>query len=467
MADVQLGPTTPADTGTPSASPAGGSQTYSVQAGDSLSSIAQKYGTTASNITGYRSGNPNLIYPGENLTVTKGPANPAQTTPPAPLPTGPANTVGASNLTVTPYVTPSPQASTATAGLLALAKNTSDKINQLQPVVDQGKTDITAISNKLAQEPSQQNALYESSGVNADNVAVQDTQTKIDSLDTNYQAQIDQVKNSNPTGQLSTGQQIQLNAITKDYASAKANLSIVLSTQQGNYTRAKSLVDAKITAETDALKQQLSTLTNFYNENYSQLTTAQKDLVTQQTNILTQQLSDTKSTLSTIGTIQIDAAKGGAPASVIEAIGNASDVTTATTLAGEYLEKANTAANSSTITEGGYRFTKTSLNKGASKAGLNSTDFAALDPDVKNFFINNTAAAKAYTSAVSSVKNGEDPQKYVDQINSSNLPTDVQSYLTSQLTSISPTKKSSGGILSTIGNGVTHAWNGLRNILGI
>ena len=54
-------------------------QTYTVQAGDTLSQIAQRYGTTVGDITGYRSGNPDLIYPGEQLTIGGGmtPTQPA------------------------------------------------------------------------------------------------------------------------------------------------------------------------------------------------------------------------------------------------------------------------------------------------------------------------------------------------------------------------------------------------------
>ena len=44
-------------------------RTYVVQRGDTLSSIAARYGTSWRNITGYRSGNPNVIYIGETLTI--------------------------------------------------------------------------------------------------------------------------------------------------------------------------------------------------------------------------------------------------------------------------------------------------------------------------------------------------------------------------------------------------------------
>lgn len=54
----------------PAPKPAG--RTYTVQAGDTLSGIAAKFGVSTSAISGYRSGNPNLIYPGEVLKINGG-----------------------------------------------------------------------------------------------------------------------------------------------------------------------------------------------------------------------------------------------------------------------------------------------------------------------------------------------------------------------------------------------------------
>lgn len=54
----------------PAPKPAG--RTYTVQAGDTLSGIASKLGVSTSAISGYRSGNPNLIYPGEVLKINGG-----------------------------------------------------------------------------------------------------------------------------------------------------------------------------------------------------------------------------------------------------------------------------------------------------------------------------------------------------------------------------------------------------------
>lgn len=45
----------------------GGARRYTVRSGDTLSGIAARYKINASQIKGYRSGNPNVIYPGETL----------------------------------------------------------------------------------------------------------------------------------------------------------------------------------------------------------------------------------------------------------------------------------------------------------------------------------------------------------------------------------------------------------------
>lgn len=47
----------------------GSVRSYTVRAGDTLSGIAARYGTVVSHISGYRSGNPNIIYPGEVVQI--------------------------------------------------------------------------------------------------------------------------------------------------------------------------------------------------------------------------------------------------------------------------------------------------------------------------------------------------------------------------------------------------------------
>lgn len=53
--------------------------THTVQAGDTLGAIAQRFGVDPSQITGFRSGDPNLIFPGEELTIGGGPVGESKT----------------------------------------------------------------------------------------------------------------------------------------------------------------------------------------------------------------------------------------------------------------------------------------------------------------------------------------------------------------------------------------------------
>ena len=72
---ASITPTTPIASVTPTPQPVpstpslveGGN--YIVQTGDNLTSIAKKLGIQPTQLTGYRSGNPNLIYPGEKLSI--------------------------------------------------------------------------------------------------------------------------------------------------------------------------------------------------------------------------------------------------------------------------------------------------------------------------------------------------------------------------------------------------------------
>ena len=69
-------PSKPAAPAKPAPAPKPAGRTYTVQAGDTLSGIAAKLGVSTGAISGYRSGNPNLIYPGEVLKINGGNAAP-------------------------------------------------------------------------------------------------------------------------------------------------------------------------------------------------------------------------------------------------------------------------------------------------------------------------------------------------------------------------------------------------------
>lgn len=297
---------------------------YTVQSGDTLSKIAANNGVSINDITGYKSGDPNKIGVGEVLNINKA-AVPSASTAPA---------TGLTQGTMTP---PPTTTSTAPTGLLGLAKATQDQISALQPTVTQGEKDITDTYTALAGEGQKQTDLYASTGVNDDKQAVDDINNQMTALDKSYNDQMTAITNNNPTGQLSSGQQIQANALTAQHASTMANLALVANVKLGNYNNAKAIVDQQISSETSDLQTKLDGLKFFYQQNSDQLTNDQKTLLQQQTDAVTQDLSDKKDLLTSLGNVQLEAAKNGAPAAVVASIGSADSLSDGITAAGSYL----------------------------------------------------------------------------------------------------------------------------------
>ncbi len=326
---------------------------YTVQSGDTASQIASNLGVNLGDISGYRSGDPNKIYPGEVLNVnskTDASAAPAST-PSTPvtsegatyksvvptIPTTPANTVNASDLTAKPFTVSSADVPTAYQGLLGLTQATQANIDTLTPKVASGASDITSITDTLANEESKRTSLYSSEGVDAAKADLDSINQQMKARDLAYQRQVQTIQDNNPTGQLQAGQDSQLNLLARDHAREMADLAIVAEAKQGNYTTAKDIVDKKVDAETEGLKIRLSSLQNFYTDNKDNLSTQQKTLLQQQTDILTKVISDKQDSLKQVGELQITAAKNGAPASVIQSIGKSQSVTDAVTAGGSYL----------------------------------------------------------------------------------------------------------------------------------
>lgn len=272
-------------------------QSYTVKAGDTLSKVASQYGVTLSDITGYKSGDPNKIGVGENLTIN------TRDIPPA-------NTVDATNLNTQPYKVPPVAPVTGYDGLI---KSSEAAITNLGTTVDQGKTDIQSKYTRLGQLPSEQADAYKKEGVYDKRGAYNNAVNTINQKELAYQARIDKIRNSNPTGQLESGQSIQIDQLTKDWAVEKAALSISAAFLKDDYELAKSIVDDRISAETEGLKNELAGLEFFYTQNYNNLTDEKKNLLEFQMTQIADEKKAKEDVLSQIGAIQLAAAENGAP----------------------------------------------------------------------------------------------------------------------------------------------------------
>lgn len=298
-------------------------QSYTVKEGDTLSKVASQYGVNISDISGYSSGNPDVIRPGENLTVkTRTQA--------------PANTVNAKDLNTKQYQVPPVQPVTGFDGLI---KSSEAAIINLGGAVDTGKENIEAKYDRLGQLPTERTDGYKDEGVYDKQAAYSKAVNTINQKELAYQTKVDKIRNNNPTGQLEDGQQIQIDKLTKDWAITKAAMSISAAFLKDDYELAKTIVDDRVDAETEALTNELAGLEFFYSQNYNELSDERKNLLEFQMNQIAEEKADTTQRLQEIGAIQLAAAENGAPSSVVTAIGKSTDLTGAITAAGSWIDQ--------------------------------------------------------------------------------------------------------------------------------
>lgn len=296
-------------------------QTYTVKAGDTLSRIASQYGVGINNVSGYASGDPNKIGVGEVLKIG------TRDIPPA-------NTVNAQNLGGTPLKT----APTApVTGYDALIASSDAVVKNLEGKVATDATAIQGKYDKLGDVAKSRAEGYADEGVYDKKAVYQRELNTIKQKELAYLARVDKLRNNNPTGALEEGQNIEIDRVTKDWAIEKAALSISAAFAQDDYTLAKSIVDDRITAETEGLNAELKGLEFFYTQNYNQLSDEKKNILQFQMQQISDEKAEKEALLSRIGEIQLEAASNGAPSSVITAIGRAEDSTSAITSAGNYI----------------------------------------------------------------------------------------------------------------------------------
>lgn len=340
-------------------------QTYTTKAGDTLGAIAAQYGVNLGDITGYRSGDPNKIGVGENLSIAT-----------RDIPK--ASTINADNLGADPYKVAPPTPKTGYAGLI---ETSNAVVADLKPKVKEGAEEITGVYDKLGEQNKKRVGLYDSEGVYDKEKAYKEATNLMTSKDLAYRRKIEKIREENPTGQLQAGQQIAIEQVERDWAREKADLAVIAAAARDDWTTAKGIIDDKVNAETEDLTTELAGLQFFYSQNFNSLTDAQKTLLLQQTSVVENDLADKRSRLAEVGSIQLAAAQNGAPASTIIAIGNASDTTSAIAAAGAYLDTRKGGAS-------GVSFSDSQIADGAAAAGVGLSEFQGFDEDTKNFFIN-------------------------------------------------------------------------------
>ena len=212
------------------------SQTYIVQPGDTLSAIASKLGVKPTDLSGYRSGNPNLIFPKEVLQVGQS----APTAPVVPPPVKPDATGG----------TGQPQDQQQKA---------PEQVSAEQQALDYLKTQYGFDGSGLATQPQKsiQDLITEvmtSTGLPDTKSQITDITSQIEALNNERDAKIAEV-NDNPW--LSESMRAsKISKLTTEYENKTANKVSTLTLLQNTYDSARQQAQWAVNTAVSMFNQQ-------------------------------------------------------------------------------------------------------------------------------------------------------------------------------------------------------------------
>lgn len=335
----------------------------------------------------------------------------------ATTPVLPANTINATDLSATQggtLETPPALPNTASSGLAAMAASVGDeyKTNRQSEIDALTKSTDTSVQAQgklitdIGNEGNNRIDLEQSSGANDYKKELDTIQSQAEKRNLYYTRRIEDLQANNPGGTFGGALQDEVDKLTHENAREQADYAISISVKQRQYDTAESIVKAKVDAETEAEKSQLQAEQLFYTTNESKLSDKQKEVAQERITESEHAYQDAKSLRTDVNNVLLEAAKNGAPPSMLTKIGNSQTAAQAISTAGSYIglldrEKANQdLANGA---NGGTTFSKSQINNGAATAGIPLSTFQTYDADTKNFFINGdlSGAKKSIDSAFS------------------------------------------------------------------
>lgn len=145
----------------------------------------------------------------------------------------------------------------------------------------------------------------------------------------------------NSTGLTASQKDAQISELNRKYASEQADLSIAYDVANRNYSNAQATVDRKIELQLEPLKTKLQFQTQFLNDAKDSLSKSESTKIQLLIDNNKRLLDTQQSNLKDISSIQLEAAKNGAPINVITSIGKSTNVNDAITNAGSYLKDPN------------------------------------------------------------------------------------------------------------------------------
>lgn len=211
------------------------------------------------------------------------------------------------------------------------------KMAEKEKAVEASKKDVKGIFSRLAGIRTEKANALEDAGVNDLKAELDGIVSQMEAKDLATRRQTERIIAENPEGMFGQGAKGEIQRLERENAREQADLAIVLMAKNRQYDTAYSIINDKAEAMTEDLKIQLDASKFFYEENKESLTTAEQrqyDLMLQEDE---RAYTDKKDLVKQIGEIQLEAAKNGAPSSVVSAIGSAGDITGAISAGGSYI----------------------------------------------------------------------------------------------------------------------------------
>lgn len=347
---------------------------------------------------------------------------------------------------------------------------------------DKVSTQMLDVLSKVSGKTMAQQRAEEAAGLPDLEKQFSDVNAQIKALQNESLAIPLQVQNdSEGRGRTTAGVAPIQSALLRTNAIKSLGLSSIAAALQGNIGLARQQADRAIAAEFDPLQSQLDYLKTVYSINKDILSDVDKKQADRINAMLTERqagIDSAKADRTKVLDMVGDALKLGAPASIGSGalsmtlpeatralapyLKTKTDWSEPYTLGGDVVQKnlstgeIRTAVNVSK-TSGGGTFTQTQINQGAANAGLPIAQFAALDANTQNWFINGYSTFQTLKKKVDS---GElTKEQLAEDITSSiSIPDTVKPLLLNVLgvrSASASSGKTSGGF-----------WNGVGSLLG-
>ncbi len=289
--------------------------TVTVKPGDTLSQIAKAQGVKVSDISGYRSGNPNLIYPGETLTLSNiGNSIPASEIKPPINVNLPTQNLGGTNSL---FPTSSSDSGGINNRINKYRSQLEKMINTRQSEVDtrladlrQKETDTLGQAQTLTTPFRQDLEIAQREKLHI-NKNFEENQTLINELDSLLTQGNDLIKQQKEVTGLSAIRNPRVQKTMNDVASRAGVIEAVINARNGQVSVAENMIDRSVNAIAADRQDQLSyykTVLNLNNRDILSLDKESKKLADSRISLIENDLTRAQATADYVKKLMIDPA---------------------------------------------------------------------------------------------------------------------------------------------------------------